>query len=80
MDDGSALILSIAKYFTPAGKEIQNNGITPSVPVAEEREFISLSGEEEESPDPQSRQPREDAPFQRAIELLNAMESQPQAA
>ena len=80
MDDGSALILSIAKYFTPAGQEIQNNGITPSVPVAEEREFISLSGEEEELPEPQSRQPRVDAPFQRAIELLNAIESQPQAA
>ena len=80
MDDGSALILSIAKYFTPAGQEIQNNGITPSVPVAEEREFISLSGEEEELPEPQSSQPRVDAPFQRAIELLNAIESQPQAA
>ncbi len=80
MDDGSALILSIAKYFSPSGKEIQNNGITPSVPVAEEREFISLSGEEGELPEPQTSQPREDAPFKRAIELLNAVESQPQAA
>lgn len=84
MDDGSALILSIAKYFTPAGKEIQGNGITPNVLVDEEREFVSLSGEGEEPAEgeepPAPQQPREDAPFKRGIELLNAIESQPEAA
>ncbi|MCZ6752725.1 MAG: S41 family peptidase, partial [Acidobacteria bacterium] len=84
MDDGSALILSIAKYFTPAGKEIQGNGITPNVLVDEEREFVSLSGEGEEPAEgeepPAPQQPREDAPFKRGIELLNAIESQLEAA
>ncbi len=29
MDDGSAIILSIAKFYSPDGKSIQDNGVTP---------------------------------------------------
>jgi carboxyl-terminal processing protease len=36
MDDGSAVILSVAKYYNAAGKAIQDNGVTPTVPVAEQ--------------------------------------------
>ncbi len=35
LDDGSALILSVAKFYDPNGKAIQDNGVTPSVPQAE---------------------------------------------
>lgn len=35
MDDGGAVILSVAKYYSPAGKSIQDNGVTPTVQVAE---------------------------------------------
>ncbi|HEY1949920.1 MAG TPA: S41 family peptidase [Bryobacteraceae bacterium] len=35
MDDGGAVILSVAKYYSPAGKAIQDNGVTPSVQLAE---------------------------------------------
>jgi carboxyl-terminal processing protease len=37
MDDGSAIILSVAKYYSPDGKSIQDNGVTPDqiVPEAE---------------------------------------------
>ena len=31
LDDGSALILSVAKYYGPAGKAIQDTGVTPSI-------------------------------------------------
>jgi len=31
MDDGSAVILSVAKYYAPDGKAIQDTGVTPSV-------------------------------------------------
>ena len=79
LDDGSALILSVAKYFTPVGKPIPDNGVAPSVPVEEEREFVSLGGEEAE-PQPEAQKPREDAPLKRAIELLSAAIEQPQAA
>jgi carboxyl-terminal processing protease len=35
MDDGSAIILSIAKYYSPDGKSIQDNGVQPQELVAE---------------------------------------------
>jgi carboxyl-terminal processing protease len=35
MDDGGALILSTAKYYSPSGKAIQDTGVTPTVQVAE---------------------------------------------
>ncbi len=31
MDDGSALLLSVAKYYGPDGKAIQDNGVLPTV-------------------------------------------------
>ncbi len=35
MDDGGAIILSVAKYYSPSGKAIQDTGVTPSVQIAE---------------------------------------------
>jgi carboxyl-terminal processing protease len=35
MDDGSAVILSVAKYYSPSGKSIQDTGIVPTVQLAE---------------------------------------------
>src|SRR6202044_2967320 len=35
MEDGSAVILSVAKYYSPSGKAIQDTGVTPSVLVQE---------------------------------------------
>jgi carboxyl-terminal processing protease len=35
MDDGSAIILSVAKYYSPDGKSIQDNGVTPDDVVLE---------------------------------------------
>jgi carboxyl-terminal processing protease len=35
MDDGSAIILSIAKYYSPDGKSIQDNGVVPEELVAD---------------------------------------------
>ena len=35
MDDGSAVILSVAKYYAPDGKSIQDNGVQPETLVAE---------------------------------------------
>jgi carboxyl-terminal processing protease len=33
LDDGSALILTVANYYTPAGKEIPAEGVVPTQPV-----------------------------------------------
>ncbi len=35
MDDGGAVILSVAKYYSPLGKAIQDTGVVPTVQVAE---------------------------------------------
>ena len=32
MDDGGAIILSVAKYYSPDGKAIQDTGVTPGNP------------------------------------------------
>jgi carboxyl-terminal processing protease len=41
MDDGSAIILSVAKYYTPDGKSIQDNGVMPEDAVAEPEPTIA---------------------------------------
>ena len=35
MDDGGALIISVAKYYSPSGKAIQDTGVVPTVQLAE---------------------------------------------
>lgn len=35
MDDGAAVILSVAKYYSPSGKIIQDTGVVPTVQIAE---------------------------------------------
>jgi carboxyl-terminal processing protease len=40
MDDGSAVILSVAKYYTPSGKAIQDVHVTPNVLQAETTAII----------------------------------------
>jgi carboxyl-terminal processing protease len=35
MEDGSAVILSVAKYYSPSGKAIQDTGVVPTVQMAE---------------------------------------------
>lgn len=39
LDGGAALLLSIAKYYTPAGRAIQDSGVTPSIPVVRGNPF-----------------------------------------
>ncbi len=33
LDDGAALVLTVANYYTPAGKEIPSDGVQPTTPV-----------------------------------------------
>jgi carboxyl-terminal processing protease len=41
MDDGSAVILSVAKYYSPDGKAIQDVGVTPLTVVADAEAAVS---------------------------------------
>jgi len=74
--DGSALILSIAKYYTPGGKIIQDTGITPNIQVASASDLIAVNDDEEgASPtEPQKAAPANDEQLNKAIQVLKAKE------
>ena len=73
--DGSALILSIAKYYTPDGKAIQDTGITPNITVADNLDdFIVPDDEDNNSAAEEEKKPQRtlenDEQLKRAIEVL----------
>ncbi|MBV9610246.1 MAG: PDZ domain-containing protein, partial [Acidobacteria bacterium] len=49
MPDGAALILSVAKYYTPGGKAIQDTAISPNIMVADEEDDAVLPDEDSDS-------------------------------
>ena len=74
-----ALILSVAKYYSPSGKAIQDVAVTPNVLVADEEEDVAVPDEDENAAPPdQTRKPQapeEDQQLQKAIELLKSRSS-----
>ena len=70
MDDGSAIILSIAKYYTPDGKSIQDNGVTPDEQVVEAEPAIGDSDDDSApEPTPAAKKPADDIILKKAIEV-----------
>jgi len=78
MDDGAALILTVANYYNPGGKSILEEGITPTEIVRAVPED-SDSGDDDAAPAPEPQKepglgPRplspEDPIFHRALDLL----------
>ena len=76
MADGSALILSVAKYYTPSGKAIQDTAITPNILVADVDDDGALPDEDQETapPDDTKKQvaPQQDEQLQKAIQVLKS--------
>jgi carboxyl-terminal processing protease len=73
MDDGSAVILSVAKYFSPSGKAIQDNAVTPGVAVLDVEPPADLDEDAPDKPEvaPEPpRKPENDAALKKAIEIL----------
>ena len=64
LPDGSALLLTVAKYQSPDGKKIQDEAVMPTVLVG-----AVLSEEEEEEEAPPAKG---DEPLAKALELLKA--------
>ena len=69
MDDGSAVILSVAKYYSPSGKAIQDNGVTPTVPVME-AEQVTVDDDGNPTTVETPQQPAEDLLLKKAIEVV----------
>jgi len=68
MDDGSAVILSVAKYYSPSGKAIQDAGVTPSVAVTEAQP--QLEADDDATPTEPAAAPKgEDLLLKKAIEV-----------
>ena len=81
MDNGAALVLTVANYYNPGGKSILEEGVTPTevVHAAAEDAGDSGDGEEAVTPDDQKEPglgPRplspEDPIYHKALELLKA--------
>jgi carboxyl-terminal processing protease len=75
MDDGSAIILSVAKYYSLDGKAIQDTGVIPGTLVAEAEPAVNYDENGEPVPEaqPQQTQPKrlEDDPVvKKALEVL----------
>jgi carboxyl-terminal processing protease len=74
--DGSALILSVAKYYTPNGKAIQDAAITPNITVADNNDDYVLPDEDDDSssaneePQKKAKTLENDQQLQRAIQVL----------
>jgi carboxyl-terminal processing protease len=73
MDDGSAIILSVAKYYSPAGKSIQDDGVTPKTLMAEPEVVSDIDEENDVAPPPETpKKPGEDALLKKAVEMVSA--------
>jgi len=78
MPDGSALMLSIAKYYTPSGKAIQDSAVTPNIMVADNNDDSALPDEDENaqpSDETKRQPPQQDDQLQKAIQVLKNRES-----
>jgi carboxyl-terminal processing protease len=76
--DGSALILSIAKYYSPSGKALQDSAVTPNILVADNDDDAALPDDDQQSaPSEQNKaqRPPQDDQLQKAIEVLKNRQS-----
>jgi len=79
LPDGSALILSVAKYYSPSGKAIQDVAITPNVLIADTDDDAAAPDEEPDSATPADenkvKPPQTDEQLRKAIDVLKKREA-----
>jgi carboxyl-terminal processing protease len=73
--DGSALILTVAKYYTPGGKAIQDTAITPNILVADadEADLVLPDEDQDTNSDQEFRKEerqKQDEQLRRSIQVL----------
>lgn len=77
LPDGAGLILSVAKYYSPGGKAIQDVAVTPNVLVADADEDAPLPDDEIEAVPPDENKPKAPQPddqLRKALEILKNRE------
>jgi carboxyl-terminal processing protease len=77
LPDGAALILTVAKYESPSGKKLQDDGVTPQVVIASA--IDDQGGVDEETPvdtttpaAPKKVAPQVDEQLTKALDILKA--------
>ena len=81
VSDGSALILSVAKYYTPGGKAIQDAAITPNIVVADNNDDDFTGPDDDTTTPPQTQaKPQSDDQLKRAIEVLKNRDTKAELA
>jgi carboxyl-terminal processing protease len=73
INDGSAVILSVAKYYSPSGKAIQDVAVTPNIVVAEAAEVATEGEDDDTDAQPEPKKPtteKGDEQLQRAIAVV----------
>ena len=74
MPDGSGLILSVAKYYSPSGKALQDTAVTPNILVADNNDDFIAPDEDDNSDsdaqDQKQQKPQTDDQLNKAIEVL----------
>jgi len=72
LQDSSALNLTVAKYYSPQGKAIQDSAVTPNILVAGEEE-VTLPDEDESATPATDQEPKktpQDEQLKKAIEVV----------
>jgi carboxyl-terminal processing protease len=78
LPDGSALILSVAKYYSPSGKAIQDSAVTPNIVVADSDDDAALPDDDDNAApaDEEKKQPpQQDEQLHKAIQVLKTKAS-----
>jgi carboxyl-terminal processing protease len=80
MQDNSALILSVAKYYSPSGKAIQDAAVTPNVLIADTADDDGGLPDEDQTVAPNEKKEvkpknQEDEQLNKALEVLKNRES-----
>lgn len=70
LDDGGAVILSVAKFYAPNGKAIQDTGVVPNVPLADTMLAADQDPDGDGIPNDTTDKPKEDALMKKALELV----------
>jgi carboxyl-terminal processing protease len=79
LPEGSALILSVAKYYSPGGKAIQDTAVTPNILAADADDGAALPDDEQEAAPPddttKKQPPQQDDQLRKAIQVLKSRPS-----
>jgi carboxyl-terminal processing protease len=77
LQDSSALNLTVAKYYSPQGKAIQDSAVTPNILVAGEEE-VTLPDEDESATPATDQEPKkapQDEQLKKAIEVVKTRQA-----